>query len=228
MIDPTTPKGRIVTAALRLAAERPWNDVSMLDIAEASNTGLADLRREFPSKAAILGAFTRAIDDVVLAKAARPQPGTVPRDAIFEVVMSRFDAMQPYKAGLKSVMASVGFDTDMARRLFASQAWMLNAAGIPLNGVAGTVRVFGLASVYASVFRNWLDDEDPGHARTMANLDRRLRRGEQSLQTMDGIFGSVGRVFETFGRTAGNMRSKPAGDGAAAPADDMGGAGKPL
>ena len=211
MIDTTTPKGRVIAAALRLAGERPWADVSMLDIAEAANIGLADLRREFPSKAAIPSAFTRAIDDVVLAKAVRPQPGTLPRDAIFEVVMSRFDAMQPYKSGLKSILASPGIDTDLARRMFASQAWMLNAAGIPLNGVGGTVRVFGLASVYASVFRTWLDDDDAGLARTMAALDRRLRRGEQSLQTFDGICGSITRAFETFTRGAGTLRPTPAG-----------------
>ena len=198
MIDPTTTKGRVVTAALRLAAERPWAEVTLLDIAEASGLGLVELRNEFGSKSQIVQSFMRQIDDVVLAKAQRPQPGTPPRDAIFEVVMSRFDAMQPYKAGLKSIMASIGFDTDVAKRLFASQAWMLNAAGIPLNGVGGTIRVFGLASVYTSVLQTWLKDDDAGLARTMAALDRRLRRGEQSLQTFDGICGSVSRVFEIF------------------------------
>ncbi len=198
MIDPTTTKGRVVTAALRLAAERPWAEITLFDIAEASGLGLVEMRKEFGSKSQIVQSFMRQIDDVVLAKAARPQPGTLPRDAIFEVVMSRFDAMQPYKVGLKSIMGSIGFDTDVAKRLFASQAWMLNAAGIPLNGVGGTVRVFGLASVYTSVLQTWLKDDDAGLARTMAALDRRLRRGEQSLQTFDGICGSVSRVVEMF------------------------------
>ena len=153
-----------MTAALRLAAERPWADVTLFDIAEAAGIDLVQLRKEFGSKSMIVQSFMREIDDVILAKAARPLPGTLPRDAIFEVVMARFDAMQPYKAGLQSIMASVGFDTDLAKRLFASQAWMLNAAGIPLNGVGGTVRVFGLASVYTSVFQTWLKDDDAGLA----------------------------------------------------------------
>lgn len=198
MIDPTTSKGRIITAALRLAAERPWGEVSMLDIADAAGIGMVDLRREFGAKSAIVSGFARAIDDVVLEKAVRPQPGTLPRDAIFEVIMNRFDAMEPYKAGLKSIFAGLGFDTDLARRLFASQAWMLNAAGVPLDGVGGTVRVFGLASVYTSVFRTWLEDDDVGLARTMAALDRRLRRGEQSLQTFDGICGALTRIIGSF------------------------------
>ena len=220
MIEPTTTKGRVVTAALRLAAERPWAEVTLLDIAEASSLSLVELRKEFGSKSQIVQSFMRQIDDVVLAKAERPQPGTLPRDAIFEVVMSRFDAKQPYKAGLKSIMASIGFDTDVAKRLFASQAWMLNAAGIPLNGVGGTVRVFGLASVYTSVLQTWLKDDDAGLARTMAALDRRLRRGEQSLQTFDGICGSVSRVFEAF--TTATTRKQDGAD------TDTSGEPKPL
>lgn len=195
MIDATSPKGQIVTAALRLAAERPWPEITMLDIAEAAHTDLATLRQQFPAKSAILGAFTRLIDDAVLVRATRPAAGTSPRDALFEVVMSRFDAMQPYKAGLRSIFLGLGFDPAMARRLCASQAWMLNAAGIPLDGLGGTARVLGLTSVYAAVFRTWLDDDDPGLSRTMAALDRRLRRGEQSLQTLDSVCGTLSRLW---------------------------------
>ena len=203
MIDPATPtKQRIVTAALHLAAERPWEQVTMLDIAEQAGITLADLRRDFGSKALIVAHFIRSIDDVVLAKAVKPQPGTPPRDAIFEVIMNRFDAMQPHRAGLKSITRAAGFDMDLARRVFASQAWMLNAAGVPLDGIGGSVRVLGLASVYASVFRTWLEDDDAGLARTMAALDRRLRRGEQTLQTFDGVCGSLNRVFETLTQSA--------------------------
>lgn len=191
MIDPTTPKGSIISAALRLAAQRPWHEISLIEISEAAGVSLVDLRKEFGSKSAIVSAFMRAIDDIVLTRATKPLNGTAPRDALFEVVMSRFDALAPYKAGVKSIVAGVGLDTDLARRMFASQAWMLNAAGIPLDGVGGTVRVFGLASVYMSVFRTWLEDDDAGLARTMAALDRRLRRGEQSLQTFDGLCNAV-------------------------------------
>ena len=65
---------------------------------------------------------------------------------------------------------------------------MLHAAGIGTDGVEGGLKVAGLASVYASVFRTWLDDDDPGLARTMAALDRRLRRGERTYARIeDGL-----------------------------------------
>jgi ubiquinone biosynthesis protein COQ9 len=196
MIDQSTPKGRIVAAAMTLAAQRPWADVAMLDIAEAAGATLLEMKKEFPSKASILQGFSRAIDEVVLKAVIKRQPDQPARDSLFEVLMSRFDAMQPYKAGLRSVIGAGLPDMAMMQRLFSSQAWMLNAAGVPLNGVGGTVRVFGLTSVYASVFRTWLDDDDAGQARTMAALDRRLRRGEGTLATFDSVCGSVTGVVE--------------------------------
>lgn len=208
MIDQSTTKGRIIEAALRLAAEKSWLDVAMLDIAEAADVSLVEMKKEFPSKAAILMGFSRAVDDVVLKGVTKRTPGAPARDALFEVLMARFDAMQPYRTGLRSIVGSGLPDTALMQRLFSSQAWMLNAAGVPLNGIGGTVRVFGLTSVYASVFRTWLDDDDVGQARTMAALDRRLRRGEGSLATLDSVCGSVTGVFELLmGR---RQRAKPA------------------
>ena len=40
MLDPSTPKGRIISAALECAAARPWGDVTLLDIAEAAKLPL--------------------------------------------------------------------------------------------------------------------------------------------------------------------------------------------
>jgi ubiquinone biosynthesis protein COQ9 len=212
MIDQSTTKGRIIHAALQLAAAKPWNDVAMLDIAEAAGASLIETKREFPSKAAILLGFSRAIDDQVLAGVGKRQPGAPARDALFEVLMSRFDAMQPYRAGLRSIVGAGLPDMAMMQRLFSSQAWMLNAAGVPLNGAAGTVRVFGLTSVYAAVFRTWLDDDDAGQARTMAALDRRLRRGESSLATFDSVCGSVNGMFDLLAGRRRTAKAEPAAD----------------
>jgi AcrR family transcriptional regulator len=187
MTDFAIPDGVVVTAALRLASERPWRDVRLIDIAESAGTDLATLRRRFVSKGAILAAFARQIDDVVLAAARRPAEGQSPRDALFEVVMSRLDALAPHRAALKSIAADTGLDPALIAGFLSSQAGMLDAAGIDTDGIEGRVKVAGLASVYASVLRTWLDDDDPGLARTMAALDRRLRRGERALEAVDSV-----------------------------------------
>ena len=75
MLDLSTPKGRIVAAALRLAGERPWRRVTLTDIAKAADVNLNQVRRDFNSKAEIVAAFVRAVDDEMLARAPNaPRP----------------------------------------------------------------------------------------------------------------------------------------------------------
>lgn len=185
MLDQLTIRGRLVAAAMKLAAEHPWSEVTLAKIAETAGVSLVDVRNEFDSKGDVLAAFVRYVDDAVLARVPQ-RSGTQPaRDALFEVVMSRFDVLSSYKPALKSIAATWPVDAPVVRAFCQSQAWMLRAAGIRSEGLDGQLRAAGLGTVYASVYRTWLGDDDPGLARTMAALDRRLRRGERTLQSID-------------------------------------------
>ncbi len=213
MLDQSTLRGRIITAAMELAAGRPWKDVTLLDVAEAAGVTLVDLKQEFSSKSAILSAFTRAVDDEVLRKAPKREGGLAPRDAIFEILMTRFDVLGPYKRAIRSITGELQSpDPAFVCSFLASQHWMLQAAGIDTGGVTGCMKVGGLAGVYASVFRTWLKDDDPGLARTMAALDRRLRRGERTLSNIEGMKSGVQRVADMFASFASRKR-RPAGAG---------------
>lgn len=194
MFDQFTPKGRVLAAALDCAARKSWDEVTLLDIAEAAKLPLVDLRGEFSSKTDIIAALLRAVDDEVLKRAPKRAEGQAARDVLFDIVMSRFDALLPYKAALKSIHASGPADLALAGPFLASMHWMLQAAGIGTDGAAGGLRVTGLATVYASVFRVWLEDDDPGHARTMAALDRRLRRGERAMRNVEQVGSVIHRV----------------------------------
>ncbi len=195
MFDETTLRGRIIAATMKLAAERPWRDVTLLDVAEATGVTLVDIKHEFASKADILAAFTRTVDDEVLRRAPKRDTSIGARDAIFEIVMSRFDVLAPYKEAIRSIAKSPpALDPGFAFTALASQHWMLQAAGIDTSGVGGKAKVSGLAAVYGSVLRTWLNDDDPGLARTMAALDRRLRRGERTLSNLHDFGSGVNRV----------------------------------
>ena len=214
MLDQYTPRDRIVAAALKLAAERPWGDVTLLYIAQEAGLTLVELRHEFATKGDILIAFARAIDDQVLRRAATSGGAKATRDAIFDIVMSRFDALAPYKPALRAISQSSVFEPALLLNLFASQHWMLQAAGFATDGLIGALRVGGLASVYASVFRTWLEDDDPGLARTMAALDRRLRRGERTLAPFEDM---VALVWRASGLFAGRGKPAAAAGGDAGP-----------
>ena len=209
MIDTTTAKGRILAAAFALAAERPWGEISLADIADKAGVSLVELKAAFDGKAAMLAAFSSLVDDEMLRRAPRRVPDQSTRDALFEVFMSRFDALAPYRLALKSITASGPADLGHLRAILDAQHWMLAAAGVPNDGAAGLARAAGLATVYASVFRTWLDDDDPGFARTMAALDRRLRRGESALNRVDDICTGAQRIASTILPSVFGRKPKP-------------------
>ena len=224
----STPKGRIVAAALRLAEAKPWREVTLLDIARGAGLTLTELRAQVGSKTDILADLTRIVDDELMTRMSlRNAADSSTRDRLFDVVMTRFDLLQPHKPALKSILA------DAARLqaalpigpALASQAWMLAAAGIGAEGPIGAARVAGLAAAYGAALRLWLDDDEPGQARTMAALDKRLRSGERLLGGVEDALGSLSRMVEDM--RAWKRRRRQRTDGGHADAATEPGADRP-
>jgi hypothetical protein len=171
---------------MRLAADRPWNDIELTDIAEEAGIGLAELRDLFPSKGAVLGAFSRKIDRQVLEGRSDDLSGEPARERIFDVMMRRLDAMAPYKRALRRIAYGLRFDPLALAALnqngLNSQRYMLAAAGVSTEGPLGLFKVQGAVMIFANTMETWFTDDDPTLARTMARLDRELRRGERAIE----------------------------------------------
>ncbi|MFC0282640.1 TetR/AcrR family transcriptional regulator [Camelimonas abortus] len=193
--DPRPPRERIIDALMALAAERPWHEIGIADIAVRAGVTLPEFLAAFPSRGAVLGGFARMIDMKVLASHAASEDdlgGEPPRDRLFDLIMNRLDHMAPYREGLKSVYAGVMREplTLAALNRAAQNSWrfMLVAAGIPVEGPMGLLRVQGAALLFARVVAVWLEDDDPGHARTLAALDRELERAGRLLAVAGGAW----------------------------------------
>ena len=63
MLDLTNEKGRYISAALALAAERPWEEVTLAEIATRAGASLVGLKAQFASKADILSAFVDLVEN---------------------------------------------------------------------------------------------------------------------------------------------------------------------
>lgn len=188
MATKADPEEKIIKAALRLAAESGWNGLSLADIARAARIALPALTKHFNSKAAILAAYGRRIDAQVLeAVSAEDLAEEAPRDRLFDVLMVRFDALSPDRKALKRIASDLRRDplasAPLAGPFLQSMGWMLEAAGIDSSGLGGALRTRGLALIWAAAFRVWLDDSDD-QSKTMAELDGRLRQGEELLSRM--------------------------------------------
>jgi AcrR family transcriptional regulator len=176
---------RIIDAALALVATEGWRQVSLAAIAAAAGLPILQVYRIFRSKQAILAALYRRVDAIVLAEPPAAEADERPRDRLFDLLMRRFDALQPYKPALDVLRRELPHDPPTALcagvSLLRSMRWMLEAADIPTSGVRGAVAVKLATAAYLSAMRVWQRDDSPDLARTMASLDARLRRIERWL-----------------------------------------------
>ncbi|GJE11554.1 MULTISPECIES: TetR/AcrR family transcriptional regulator [Methylobacterium] len=186
-----SPREAAVEALMRLAAEQPWSDIEISDIAREAGLSLAELRDLFPSKGAVLGGLTRIIDRKVLEGDLEGLEEEPTRERLFDVLMRRLDAMEPYKPALRRIAYALrGEPLSMLAMngvMLNSHRYMLAAAGIDTEGPLGQLKLQGVVIAFARVTQVWLDDDDPALARTMARLDKEIRNGERIMERAEDV-----------------------------------------
>jgi AcrR family transcriptional regulator len=179
----TSDADRIIDAALALIPTEGWQGLSLAAIAAAAGLPILQVYRLFRSKQAILGGLFRRIDEIVLADPPAPEPEERPRDRLFDLLMRRFDALQPYKAALDVLRRELPRDPLTAfyagNSLLRSVRWVLEAVDISTDGIRGAIIVRLVTAAYLSTMRVWRSDDSSDLGRTMAALDVRLRRIER-------------------------------------------------
>ena len=176
------------------------------------------------SKAHILALFSRRIDAMLLEALAGETLEGEAHDRLFDVIMRRLELLEPWRPALKSILAA-GPDDPIAVAAGAlnamdRQRWLMEAAGIamPRDALAQGVRLAGLAFVQQRAMRVWVEDDDPGHARTMAALDRALRDGATWLSRLDGPMALCGAIAKAV-RLASPRRGRGGTPAATTPAN---------
>ncbi|MGB1007895.1 MAG: hypothetical protein ACPGVX_12005, partial [Thalassobaculaceae bacterium] len=106
-----------------------------------------------------------------------------PRDRLFDLLMARFDAMAPHRAGIVAILRALPTMplTTIAGgpSLFTAMRATLALAEIGHDGLSGMLRTKGLAAVYLNALRAWLDDDSADLSATMKALDQGLARAEE-------------------------------------------------
>lgn len=187
----------LARAALAVAAVKPWREITLIQLAQEAGRPLPELYGASVGEAVdcVEEAFDRAIADK-----AELNPDQSVRDRLFELIMSRFEAMEPHRTAVLAM--ETGYDRDPTLMASAHQRhvrcarWVLALAGLEADGMTGQARAQGLGVIIGQARAAWRGDDAGDFAKTMASLDRNLRRAE-----------------EMFGRWAG-FEAKPKPDDA--------------
>jgi AcrR family transcriptional regulator len=187
----TSDRDKAVDALMALLAEHSFAEIGLAEVAGRAGLKLSQLRAEFGSTLAIVGAHIKDIDRAVLAGSTADMAEEPARERLFDVLMRRLEALAPYKPAVRSLLRSARCNPGLALALNAmavrSQAWMLEAAGIGASGAKGALRAQGAALMFARVLSVWFDDDEPGLDRTMAALGRGLSSAERWAGFLDDL-----------------------------------------
>ncbi len=176
---------RAAASALALAADRPWSEISLRDIAHGAEVGFADLYARASGKSALLDRLSARLDRTA-ARAADEESSSEATERLFEAVMARLEAMEPHRNALIAIARDEGV-LGMAPRLPRTARALLEAAGVDAGGRRGALRLAAMTAVWARVLQVWRDDEGALN-RTMAEIDKQLK-------TMNKRLGRLGAGF---------------------------------
>ena len=159
---------KAIEAALALAAERPWREVSLREIAERAGVDFAELYAKAPAKPLLVLQLSQKLDRAALATAATQSDD--PHDRLFDATMARVEAMEAHRAALRSMAKGEGPISIGAHLPLTARA-ILEAAGV----TATAPRLAAMTLLWARVVQVWRDDEGALN-RTMAEIDKRLKQ----------------------------------------------------
>lgn len=177
-----------VRAALRLAAETHWGDLTLSAIAEEAGIALEQFHG-ITSKDSIADAVERYFDRAM--SEGSFDESEAPRTRLFDVIMMRFEAMEDHRDGLISLMKwrqsqPVRLLSLVAARQ-ASAEWALVCAGLDgSEGLPKPVKATGIAWAIAQAERAWRKEDSADLSRTMAKLDGELRKMEERANWVTG------------------------------------------
>jgi hypothetical protein len=111
-----------------------------------------------------------------------------PRDALFAMLMARFDILQDYRDGIIAINDAARLSPALFCLLISclppQMATTLQLAQVPFITPAHSA---ALTAIYCAALRIWQRDDSPDLARTMAALDKYLRTTEMLLNHVNRI-----------------------------------------
>jgi AcrR family transcriptional regulator len=194
---------RLIATAFAEAERRGWRGLTIPVLAKKAGLSVAEAYKIAPDMPSLLDVYSERIDAAVAEEFASGETGEAAdaewRERLFDAFMQRFDAMLKDRDALRVIVIDERRDVvglpRAALRSRRSMARMLDAAGLGDDALVSRAAAIALVPLYARIFQVWLKDE-PDQAKTMAALDKALRRIERWLERTRSAARRVRPEFE--------------------------------
>jgi len=178
-------KKQICDAALALADAKGWGHFTLEDVLRKAKVNKAENVNDVWD---VLYIILKNIDQLVhnQMKDSLSDRGLSDswRDNLFEILMTRFDIVQPHRSGFSSLLKAAAKHPDILPRflplMMETLSGMLSLAGLPKRACSH-LQTLVFSGFYLAIIREWLKDETKDMSKTMSAIDKRLGQFERVM-----------------------------------------------
>ena len=176
-------KEKLIILGFKLIEKKGWKYFSLKSLAKENKSDLESIKNFFKNKSQFLVSFSEMIDNKVLANVDKEEfnKNSI-KDNLFELIMLRFENLNPYKTGLKILLSDLKKSPvelkKIMKKVLDSMDLFLEIANVKNNYLMDFIKVNIIFIIYSYVFNVWLDDQSSEMSKTMVELDKWLSKAE--------------------------------------------------
>tara|TARA_X000000950_G_scaffold217343_1_gene261527 strand:- start:329 stop:907 length:579 start_codon:yes stop_codon:yes gene_type:complete len=175
-------KFKIIEESFLFIEKIGWEEFSIEKFAEKYKYKISEVKNFIGNKNDLLIEFSKMIDEKVELNIDLEEfENSNVKDNIFELIMMRFDAMTPFKSGLKKIIKEIKNPIilkDISQNILASMDFYLEFSKAYDDSIFDIIKKKSLFLIYSFCFKAWLNDDSKELSKTMSELDRLLNYAE--------------------------------------------------
>lgn len=176
-------KFKIIEESFFFIEKIGWEEFSMERFAAENKYKTSEIKNLISNKNDLLIEFSKMIDEKVeLNIDIEEFENSDVKDNIFELIMMRFDALTPFKGGLKKIIYEIKSPIilkEISQNILVSMDFYLEFSNAYDDTIFDVIKKKSLFLIYSYCFKAWLNDDSKELSKTMSELDRLLNYAEK-------------------------------------------------
>lgn len=193
MVKKKSTDKKIIQEAFKLIKKIGWTNFKVKKLYEDCNFKKTKINDLFKKKSHVLNKFSEMIDQEVLNSVQLNELNENDvKDNLFELIMTRFEKLNPYKDTLKIILKDIKTDPESLRtlykKIFNSLDFYMELSNAKNFYFFDLIKSNIFFLIYSLVFRIWLEDNSKDMNSTMKELDKLLSTAEVYSRKFDSFF----------------------------------------
>ena len=179
----TFSQAELIKYSFDLIEKEGWSSFSFNKLSKSLNTELNIVKDLLKSKKQLLIIFSEYIDEEVMKNVdINDLKDNSVRDNLFELLMLRFEKLQPFKTSLRILLNDLkskpGDLKKIYKKIINSLDFYMEISNSKKNFIFDLIKLNSIFLIYSLTFKTWINDESKDMSITMAELDKWLSKAE--------------------------------------------------